>query len=634
MKKALAVTLGAALSLTMLAGCGDGDDKKNEKNTDTTISGVQTSATVMAGEEFDALAGVTAHDEEDGDLTSKINVEAVGLTFTDGKTTPTEASEYVGYEIIYTVTDSNGATATEYCTLYVKQAAAELENVFTSDFTAITPDDADKHWWDFNNDGADATATLKQGAYVVDVTDLKGVNDDKLMLTRSFADLGAGEYEFVVWASSSVATKINMNALLDGEDNWDLKNLGGGKYNEEVGTTVKAISHKFTLDKDNAKILFRICLGGGDRPNAFSFAVEKIAIYKTTGVEKQTDLYKKDSFDDLAGLAVSNAGDGSALTVGYDSAEKAAKIDVTSYNTSGGVWSVAAKLPLTGATVEKGATYGYEIVVKATNAHAATSEIIVAPVDNGEVEGRAFNNTHVIGAGETTIRSTFTANFNAEAPAIHFQIGKHDADTMTSNVILIKSVRFYKIEGDKKIDRVAQDKFILFGQDSSNKTNAKYPYNMFNGSDDGVGVPGIGTAYIENGKLVYKIHEGSVVGGQNKLVIGYWDNPINLPANAYYVVSIKIKSSASIGFDVCLHDMNYGGDEWDDGLLYRRAHWQNDAIQIGTTETTVEFTTDIVPGASKCELILEFGSSEINAIEGDVIIEISEIKIGVRNLVG
>ncbi|MDE5547548.1 MAG: DUF5011 domain-containing protein, partial [Clostridia bacterium] len=571
---------------------------------------------------------------EDGDLTSKITVSASGLTFTNGKTTPTVASEHVGYEIIYTVTDSDGATTTEYCTLYVKKAAAELENVFTSDFTAITAGENDHHWWDFHNDGADATATLKQGAYVVDVTDLKGVNDDKLMLTRSFDKLGAGEYEFVVWASSSVATKINMNALLEGEDTWDLKNLGGGKYNEEVGTTVKAISHKFTLDKDNAEILFRICLGGGDRPGAFSFAVEKIAIYKTTGVEKQTDLYKKDSFDDIAGLVVSNAGDGSALTVGYDSAEKATKIDIASYNTSGGVWSVAAKLPLTGATVEKDATYGYEIVVKATNAHTETSEIIVAPVDNGDIAERAFNNTHVIGAGETTIRSTFTAGFNAEAPAIHFQIGKHGADTMTSNTILIKSVRFYKIEGDKKIDRVSQDKFILFGQDSDAKTNAKYPYNMFNGSDDGIGVPGVGTAYIENGKLVYKIHEGGTSGGQNKLVIGYGDNPINLPANAYYVVSIKIKASHSIGFDVCLHDMNYGGNEWDEGLIYRRAHWQNDAVEIGTTETTVEFTTKVVTEATKCELILEFGSSEISAIEGDVTIEISEIKIGVRNLVG
>lgn len=69
MKKILSVTLCAVLSLTMLAGCNDGSEQ-NENNTDPTISGVKASATVMAGEEFDALAGVTAYDEEDGDLTA------------------------------------------------------------------------------------------------------------------------------------------------------------------------------------------------------------------------------------------------------------------------------------------------------------------------------------------------------------------------------------------------------------------------------------------------------------------------------------------------------------------------------------------------------------------------------------
>lgn len=629
MKKILSVTLGAVLSLTMLAGCNDGSEQ-NENNTDPTISGVKASATVMAGEEFDALAGVTAYDEEDGDLTANITVEALGLTFIDGKTTPTVASEYVGYEIIYTVTDSDDATATEYCTLYVKQAAAQLENVFTSDFTTITPNDDDRHNWNFVNNGAEAAVTLKQGAYVIDVTDLNGVNEDQLMLTRSFADLGAGDYEFVIWASSSVATKINMNALLEGDYDWDTKNLGGDKYNKEVDTAVKAISHKFTLAQDNATVLFRICLGGNERPDEFSFAIEKIAIYKTTGMERQTDLYNKEKFDDLAGFVISNCGDGSAVTAEYDAAESAAKINVTSYNTGGGVWSVSAKLPLAGASVEREKKYGYEIVLKAANAHIETSEFIVAPLDNAEVAGRAFN-TCVIGAGETTVRGTFTAEFNSETPAIHFQIGKHGSDTMTSNVILVKSVRFYKIEGDKKVDCVAQDKFVLFGKGSSNAENVKYPYNLYNGSDDGVNVPGIGTAYIENGKLVYKIHEGSTVGGQNKLVIGYWENPINLPADAYYVVRFKIKSSAAIGLDVCLHDMDCG-DNWDDGLLYRRAHWQNDAVQIGTTEKTVEFTTDIVYKASKCELILEFGSSELSACGGDVTIEISEISIGVRRI--
>ena len=93
MKKIFAIALAAMLSLGLFVGCGDtessgsgNNNNNNTKNTKPTISGVQASATVMAGEEFDALAGVTATDKEDGDLTGKITVSANGLTFTDGKT--------------------------------------------------------------------------------------------------------------------------------------------------------------------------------------------------------------------------------------------------------------------------------------------------------------------------------------------------------------------------------------------------------------------------------------------------------------------------------------------------------------------------------------------------------------------
>ena len=51
--------------------------------------------TVEAGTEFDALAGLTATDAEDGDLTDMITVEAMpDLTFRNGKTTPETAGEY------------------------------------------------------------------------------------------------------------------------------------------------------------------------------------------------------------------------------------------------------------------------------------------------------------------------------------------------------------------------------------------------------------------------------------------------------------------------------------------------------------------------------------------------------------
>ena len=654
MKKIFAVALAAALSLTVLAGCGENNNNNNNNNNANNsapaIEGVKEQDTIMAGEEWDALEGVTATDKEDGDLTSKIEVSASGLTFTNGKTTPTEASEYTGYEIIYTVKDSGGKTATEYCTLYVKQAAQELENVFTADFTTPTAGETDSHYWDKVIDGPEATATLKEGAYVFDVTDLKGAGDDKLMLTRHFGDLTVGEYKVVVWAGSSVNTKINMQALLDDADaatnTWDGKNLGKGNddnyatgdaphglYGAEVGTTVKPITLEFSLtdkkiNKEKVGILFRICLGGNDNPAQFKFSIEKIAIYKTTGTESKESLKSADYKTSVEGLYPN---DHAVVTQGTEGAD----IAITYDDANNADWYSQVAIGLPELEITKGEKYYYTFKVKAT---AEIAELIVCVEDSlkGWEMRDSYHSFSLAANEEKTIEMAFVAGEGQDKAAnltdavCRLYLGKHE-NGVASNKLTLISFDFGKVNGNKTTDRVAQDKFVLFGEDSSNKTNSKYPFAVYNGSDDNLANKGIGTAYVEGGKLVYKIHEGSTEGGQNKLVIGFWDNPIALPANAYYVVSFKVKASAAIGMDVCFHDMDCGSD-WDSGLLYRRAHFQKDPVQIGTTETEVSFTTEVVYKESKCELILEFGSAELAKLTGDVTIEISEIKIGVQKL--
>ena len=659
MKKIFAIGLAAALTFTMLAGCSKPGESQNEENTDPVIEGVKTSATVMAGEEFDALEGVTAYDEEDGDLTDKIKVEAVGLTFTNGKTTPTEPSEYIGYEIVYSVEDSDGAEATEYCTLYVKQAAAELENIYTVDFGNITPYydygeeaeedvEGDNHWWKPEIEGsAVATAALKQGAFVFDVTN-NGEGDGNIRLARTINDLGAGEYQFVVWAKSSVDTLFSMIARNTKAAGWE---TFGGAWEVPVGTTVKAYTANFTVDGDDNSIEFRIHMGKMTKhssdeegkeeaekdhsqciPSAenFSFFIEKIAIYKTTGSDTTTDVYNKASFSDIAGFEMTNAGDGAAATEGYDATEQAPKVTITQYNTSQGIWSISAVLPLTDVEIDKDARYGYEVVLKATAECGA--ELVLAPADNKDAANSEKKGV-TIGTTETTVSGTFTAGFSSEAPGLHIQLGKSDFvnDTKTSNTVFVKSVRFYKIEGNLTTSRVAQDKFIVFGNASHDKTNAKYPFEIFNKSDDKPTEKGIGTAYIEGGKLIYKIHEAGTDGGHNKLAVGYWDNPINLPENAYYVISFTIKSSVALDFNLTLHDMNRAWGSADEGVLLRRASYHNNsAIHLDGTEQTFTFVTDDpILVATKCELLFEFGSA---ALTGEVTIELSALSIGVRRL--
>ena len=72
-----------------------------------------TDLTLQVGDNFDKLAGVTATDAEDGDLTSRITVTGEVNTNVAGK-----------YELVYSVTDSQGLTAEKKRTITVVEAAA------------------------------------------------------------------------------------------------------------------------------------------------------------------------------------------------------------------------------------------------------------------------------------------------------------------------------------------------------------------------------------------------------------------------------------------------------------------------------------------------------------------------------
>ena len=92
-----------------------------------------TDKTIEVGDEFDPLAGVTAKDAEDGDLTDKIEVVKNTVdTKKAGK-----------YEVTYKVTDSDGATRTKTIKVTVKEKAPAPST--DKDKTPTTPNkDKDK----------------------------------------------------------------------------------------------------------------------------------------------------------------------------------------------------------------------------------------------------------------------------------------------------------------------------------------------------------------------------------------------------------------------------------------------------------------------------------------------------------
>ncbi len=661
MKKVFAFGLAAALSLTALAGCGP-KEPDNKNNTAPTIDGVEDSVTVTAGTQFDALAGVTATDKEDGDLTSEITVEANGLTFSGGKVTPDKTGNY---EIIYSVKDSGDLEGNAYCTLVVTPAAAAAKTLVSyKDFdvadktlTSGKDDEGTDYWKPEIREDVNATAKLSKGALVFNVTSLHAGNDDDdhLQLSRRMDNLTAGDYEFIVWAKSSVATKINMNALVEEEDTWDIKNLEGGKYNLEIGTEMTTIREHFTLTNEiiagvdkhiqndqnenvngqnETSILFRICIDGNDsdRPSgAFDLSIYKIAIYQTTGQNKTTDLYTSDFTSDVSNVTMNNAGDGAAATVERDAAENAAKVVISQYNTTGGIWSLTPQIELKGATVTTGQKYGYEVVLKAQTAIPSVELLIEndGGKDNGET--REFKGCNV-GTTDTKIEGEFTAKFNAQKPMIFLNMGKKEGELggVTSNTLWIKSVRFFKIEAaagseaEKTVNKVNS----YFAQKKAS-ADTNYPFDFFNGSDEGTrsNVPGLATVYTENKNLVYEVFQGGTEDWHSKLIVGYNGNPVALPGNSYYTVRIKIKASKAFTCPlVALHEID---TNWDLGMVKKL-----EKVNITTDWTTVELAvTEPFVGSKNCELLLQFGSAELAAL-GGVKIEIAEITVEQRELIG
>ncbi len=89
------------------------EEKQVEENTAPTFKGL-TNQSINVGEAFDALAGVTATDKEDGDLTKEIKVSGT-----------VDVNKAGTYTLTYSVTDSKGLTTTEKRQITVEEKQVE-----------------------------------------------------------------------------------------------------------------------------------------------------------------------------------------------------------------------------------------------------------------------------------------------------------------------------------------------------------------------------------------------------------------------------------------------------------------------------------------------------------------------------
>lgn len=601
MRKVLAVLLAVAMLLS-LSACGP----KGE-NTAPQIAGVK-DLTVQAESEIDVLAGITATDAEDGDLTSMITVESTPvLTFKNGKATPEKAGNY---ELTYTVTDKNGQSVSEYATLVVTKKTADA--VVYQEFDFDTNHNVDANGWEAHvAEGVAATGELKQGAFVFDITN-PGAGDGDIKLALPGFAVKAADYKIKVWAKSTAKTYAHILARDENADGWS---TFGGAFNVVIDETVKPLELNFTVSGDGSAELL-IHLGkitpnpdnaADTTPENFTVTIDKIEIYEVTGTEVKNPVYTNDFASSIDGIVVS-AGDGASANVAADNG--AAKVTIDSYHNGGGVWSIKTDLALPENAIEAGVKYYFSFKINAANGQ--TGECLVESASQEWANRVYFGSLNATAGEDVIVSGVFTAEQAIADPVIRLQIG-NPGDGVTSNVIVIDDVVFGKLEGDKETNKTIH-KFHPFGAGTANGTNPHFPWGTFNGTDED-NEQGVGTIWMENGSLFYRIDQGGVTDWHNKLYCGYGENPLVLKADSYYTVEIVAKASKNVSCSFFLNPLG----SWEPRL--------SEGLDITTEEQTFTFTTtDTLVTDMNFEMLFQFGS-EATAALGEVTIEFVSITI-------
>lgn len=603
LRRSLAALLSLCVAVSATA-CG-----QSGANTEPEITGVQDQS-VQAGTEFDAMAGVSATDAEDGDVTGKISITSLPeLTFQNGKATPDAPGDY---ELTYTVTDKGGLETKAYATLTVTRQAGEATELMNFDFASAPQPDG--HGWEPRiTEGVDATGELAQGAYVFTITD-PGTTDGDIALVKAGVPIEAATYRVKVWAKSTADTYAHL--LARDEASTDGSFLGGS-YNLPIGTAITPLEMEFTAAGEGTAELMlnlgRITPNPDNpedtTPSDFTVTIDKIEIYKITGEQTQTPVYTAD-FSAADSVAVT-AGDGASATA--TAANGAGTFQIDAYpGEGGGVWSIKADMALPGITLNAGEKYYYSFTIQAANAQSA--ECLVESASQADAARANFNSIALDPGEEVVVTNVFDAEAAVEDLVIRLQLGS-PSEGVTANTVTVTNLEFGTVSGDLDTEKTID----YFGQSIAADANPDLLWTVYNGTDEDNEL-GVGTIWTE-GSLFYRIDQGGTVDWHNKLIFGHTDCPLTLPADSYFTVEITAKATQPVSCGFYLNPL--GG--WDPRI--------SQSIDLTTEEQTFTFeTTDPLITDMDFEMLFQFGSAETAAL-GETTIEISNITIWQRSII-
>ena len=572
-----------------------------------TLDGVHDQS-VMAGTEFDALAGVTATGGDGSDLTGMIMVESTpALDFKNGKATPENPGDY---ELVYSVTDNSGVTVEDYATLTVTKKTGEEVVYKTFDFSTVEV--TDNHGWEARiGEAAQAEAALKDGAYVIDIRN-PGNGDGDIQLAKAGFALKPADYRVKIWAKSTKPTYAHILARNENAEGWE---TFGGAFNVRIEETVKPLELSFSsAGEGSAELLFNLGKITPNPDNAedttptdFTVTIDKIELYEISGEEHEVPVYTAD-FTQNEGVTA-EAGDGASASASF--ADGKAVVTIDSYaGEDGGVWSVKANITLGDVKIEKGQKYYYRFTINAQNGQGGEA-LVESAARSWECRAN-FNGLNAAAGEDVVVSSVFVAEADVDDPVIRLQIG-NAPEGATSNVITISDVEFGKMEGDKETKKTIEA-FMPFGPATANAENADYPWQTFNGTDED-NERGVGTIWTDNGSFFYRIDNGGTVDWHNKLICGFGGNPLTLASDSYYIVEITARADKPVSCGVFLNPMGGWDPRFSEGMDLTE---EFQTFRFATTDT---FIMDM-----DFELLFQFGSEALSKLD-EVTVEFQNVTI-------
>ncbi len=613
--KKLIVALACILCLTLsMTAC-------NTLVADTVapvINGVKDSTTISLGETFDALAGITASDDVDGDLTSAITVTSMPeLTFTDGKATPSMKG---AYEITYSVKDKAGNETEEYCTLTVTSKVGTASDYHVFDFssydTAEVPTFLNVALY---HEAAQANFEKVDGALRLNVLDTgasAGAAVNSVFVHNNLLTNVGSSYKINLYMKSSAPVWFNMIANHSaagwaplGSSNWNFNIPGTDVYTKYTISfdAPAAAPADYEGETPYNQVQFFLELGNynvdgiGVNPTNFTVDILKIEFYEIVGTEYLESINKITEF---------NASNADVLTVAPAAANTTYEGGKASYNVTSFVegaqgWEIHLRAKL-GVAFETGKKYTIRYKLNADAEIVAGGGICVEDIVNEWQQRAKFVASPVFAVGEGVYEFTFEAeaDLTAENSIITWYLKEAPVGQNTATLVL-SELEVFEVKGNKTQDKINYHFY---------PTDDGIEWTCWNDTDDDLGQNGLGSMYYKDGSLFYYIDTISGVDYGNKI----FNKSLMFEADCLYKIEVTVKANKNA---TCWFILNPPTSY--DPIISEVFDVTTEA-QTFTFATTSEFVVE-----KDLQLIFSFGSSYNTAgqVEGGLLVEFSSIKV-------